>query len=259
GPSVATASDTARVNVTIAPPQNCTLYVRATLNGAAWSGSLNYSASGPTSVSDSTVPKDFTVNAGTYVANYISGGPSGTFTGISPSSGNCPAGGSLTFTYNFTRVDVRDLTIDKQVKNVTVGTAYSDSVTAQPSQIVEYKIEIRNTGNATIDALLSKDILPQKMSFISGSMTVNGSASSNEACFISFSGCSFGPLLASESKIIIFRGQLAGTNEFPVGNTALINTAYAWSSNIAEKTDIATVNVNKNLVKENGSAANRPQ
>lgn len=258
-PAVGTLSDTATVNVTVAAPSNCTLQIRATLNGAAWSGSMNHTATGPTGVSGTNAPFDYTVTAGAYVASYSSGGPAGaTFAGITPTSGNCPAGGSLAFTYAFNLVQIKDMIIDKQVKNVTVGTGYADSVSAQPSQVVEFKVELRNTGNTTIDSLFVSDTLPQKMTYVQGSLTVNGTQYACYSCFFNGSGAPLDPILAGGTSTIIFRTLLDGPNSFVVGNTALVNTATAWASGIAQKSDTATVNVAKSLIKENGNAATRP-
>ncbi|MGB9809315.1 MAG: SH3 domain-containing protein, partial [Caldanaerobacter sp.] len=82
-----------------------TINVNATLDGNSWSGNVNYSLSGPTSFSGSSVPQVFTGKpTGTYTISYISGGPpNATLTSITPSSSQTlSSGGTITFTMNFT-------------------------------------------------------------------------------------------------------------------------------------------------------------
>ena len=78
--------------------------MNATLNGAAWSGVVNYALSGPTTLNGTSVPADFQGKpTGSYTLSYTSGGPSGaTLSSISPSSTQTLSGGGvITFTLNF--------------------------------------------------------------------------------------------------------------------------------------------------------------
>jgi hypothetical protein len=81
------------------------IIVNATLNGVTWTGTVNYSISGPTPISGSSVPAPAFVLPGSYTLIYNSGGPSGaTLTSITPSATQSLAGGgTITFTLNFTR------------------------------------------------------------------------------------------------------------------------------------------------------------
>ncbi len=264
-PSVSKQDDTARVIVTIAAPQLCAIQVRATLNGANWSGSMNYQIVGPSTITNSTVPSDFADRpAGTYTASYISGGPSGaTFTGIWPYTTQlCNSGSTITYTYNFTLIQTPNLTIDKTVKNVTAGTGYLETVSAQPSQTIEYKIVLTNTGNTTLTNVIVRDQLPEKVTYVPGTLTINGSVMGGESEFFSSSstgGKNIGSMVASETKTIIFRVTLSGQNDFPVGTTTLTNTGHVRSSEISNRSDTATVTVDKSApVKENGAAPGRP-
>ena len=81
-----------------------TIVVNTTLNGAAWSGSVGYSITGPKASSGSSVSESFTnLPSGTYAATYNSGGPSGaTLVNITSSATQTLSpGGSITFTLNF--------------------------------------------------------------------------------------------------------------------------------------------------------------
>ena len=85
-------------------PEAGTITVNATLDGASWTGGVNYTISGPQTYSGSSVVHSFSnVPTGSYTIGYSSGGPAGvTFSDISPSSTQTlSAGGTITFTLNF--------------------------------------------------------------------------------------------------------------------------------------------------------------
>ncbi len=80
------------------------IIVNATLNGAAWSGPLNYSISGPSSTTATVVPQPFSnLPSGSYTLLYGSGGPPGAIlSGITPAaSQTLPPNGSLVYTFSF--------------------------------------------------------------------------------------------------------------------------------------------------------------
>ena len=86
------------------PSDTGNVRVSATLNGAAWSGSVNYRISGPYSDTDNSVPWDFkTVPAGTYTVTYNYGGPQGaSLTSITPQPTlDLPSGQTIHFVLNF--------------------------------------------------------------------------------------------------------------------------------------------------------------
>lgn len=78
--------------------------VNATLNGAPWSGKVNYEVLGPTAIVGSFVPQTYTnPPLGTYTLTYLNGGPSGAIlSGISPAdTQTLTAGTQIVFTLNF--------------------------------------------------------------------------------------------------------------------------------------------------------------
>jgi uncharacterized repeat protein (TIGR01451 family) len=260
GTGATTMSDTARVLVLRQAPQYCSVYIRATFNGQPYAGTVNYTVAGPTPISDTTVPKDFTsLTPGTYTPSYTSGGPSGaTFSGVTPTSANCPSNGSVTFTFQFTRADVYSLTIVKDGRNVTTGTAYADSTAAQPSQTVAFRVVITNTSNTTATNVIARDVLPSLLTYVDGSLTVNGASVSCPTCFFS-SNVNLGSMAVNETKTIVFNAAVAGQNSFPVGTTVLTNTGYVRADSVSELSDTATVTIEKTAPqKENGNAASRP-
>jgi murein DD-endopeptidase MepM/ murein hydrolase activator NlpD len=102
-----------------------TIQVKATLNGASWSGSVSYTLTGPTTINGASVPATFANSpTGTYTLTYNSGGPSGaTFVGITPSpTQTLLVRRTLTFTLNFSRpvdeVEPNDTTSQAQIVSI---------------------------------------------------------------------------------------------------------------------------------------------
>jgi hypothetical protein len=88
----------------ISPGSTGTVRVSATLDGAQWSGSVNYSVSGPFSDTDNSVPWNFTdVPTGTYTVTYNYGGPSGaSLASITPTpTSELSSGSTVHFILNF--------------------------------------------------------------------------------------------------------------------------------------------------------------
>ena len=85
-----------------------TINVNATLDGAPWSGAVNYSYTsnkpGEVAIEGSAVPQSWAhIVTGTYTLYYHSGGPSGTtLASVTPSATQTlSTGGTITFTLNF--------------------------------------------------------------------------------------------------------------------------------------------------------------
>jgi len=159
----------------------------------------------------------------------------------------------------FDRIPNVGVTIDKTVKNITTGQGFADSVNAEPSQIVEFKVVVTNTGNVTAQNVKVKDTLPSKLSYSAGTFRVDG-ASTSDSGFLTSSGVAIGNLVVGQSKTVTFRASIAGQNQFAVGSETLTNTAYTWATGFSTINDMAQVIVEKaEPQKEDGSAANRPQ
>jgi len=90
-------------------PTQCTVDVKATLDGSSWSGNVSYTLTGPgatapTVINGASVPATHrNVNCGNWTCAYGSGGPAGaSFVNITPSANQTvSAGGTITFTLNF--------------------------------------------------------------------------------------------------------------------------------------------------------------
>jgi hypothetical protein len=97
------------------PTTTGTVRVSATLNGAPWSGSLNYALSGPFPDTDNSVPWDFkNVPTGTYTVTYNYGGPSNaSLSSISPQpTQDLVNGGNVHFVLNFNQQSSSGITVN---------------------------------------------------------------------------------------------------------------------------------------------------
>lgn len=90
------------------------IIVNATLNGVPWTGTVNYSISGPFIDADTVVPQTLSnLPAGTYTLIYNSGGPSGSvLTSITPSTMQIlTPGGGIVYTLNFSTRSESNLSV----------------------------------------------------------------------------------------------------------------------------------------------------
>ena len=106
----------------------CTIRVKATLDGATWTGAVNYTVTvqGGSPISGTTsVPRSFSVGTGNWTCAYVSGGPAGaSFVNITPSTTqSVSAGSTITFTLNFKTTTPITLTIKPPEKDAEVREA----------------------------------------------------------------------------------------------------------------------------------------
>lgn len=100
------------------------LRVNATLDGAPWTGLVNYTLTGPQTLAGTSAPQAFQPTAGSYALAYGSGGPpNATLVAVPPSvTQSLAAGGSAAFTLQF----------------VTVGTITIEATSATPGGVVAW-------------------------------------------------------------------------------------------------------------------------
>jgi hypothetical protein len=134
-----------------------------------------------------------------------------------------------------------NLTISKMVRNLSDGTSWADSVFADPNEIVSFLIEV-TANNYSLSNVTLKDTLPSKIIY-QGELKVNGIASAGNI----ISGLNLGYLYPNQTKTITFRGQVAGENQFSLGQTTLTNSASAYTTQIWNS-DTAKVIVSKKAV-----------
>ncbi len=145
------------------------------------------------------------------------------------------------------------IAIDKRMKNLTENqTDFTDTVNAKPRQQLAIQIIVTNNGNTSATNEIVRDLLPDRLLYITGPTKVNGSAVGDG---ITGSGINIGTLSAGQSKTITFEVNVDKESKFTRGDTTLVNTAYVRADNISEKNDPTTI-----LVRYTGCSTenNRP-
>jgi len=133
-----------------------------------------------------------------------------------------------------------NLTFSKLVKNLSAGgTSWSKSISASPSDRVEFRIRIATSGSRTAENIVFHDDLPSKLIFIPNTFKVDGEQKSNS----SLDGINLGSLESGKSKIIIFEAWVAPDSSFKYTNTDLVNTAYVRANNMSEISDSASLEI----------------
>ncbi len=138
--------------------------------------------------------------------------------------------------------------------------------TAEANQTLAYRLYIKNTGNDTIQNLKVRDILPEHVSYISGSTKAftsqTGSGGQNlPDGIVTSSGINLGTYEPGDvnSGYVVFQVKIANlTNS---GTYTLTNTAEAWADNVAKKQSTATtvVNIGAAQIQKSKTAFNQTQ
>jgi len=135
--------------------------------------------------------------------------------------------------------NVRDLSIEKTVRNITTGTDYLESVNAKDDDRLMFKVRIRNSGNADLNNVVVRDILPPYINYISGTTLVDGSWRSDG---IVSGGINIGSIARNNERIITFEARIDFNGS---GNQTLTNYAYARADEVSEHNDTAKIYINQ--------------
>ncbi len=138
------------------------------------------------------------------------------------------------------------LSIDKFVKNVTDSTDYSKQVDANFDEIVRFKLVITNIGTANLSDLYVSDTLPEKLSYVDGSLSVPEPVYGGN--IFSTQGLNVHDLNPGQSITITFDAKVSGSSSFGFGETILTNNASSveiGGTPASPDTDSASVRVFK--------------
>jgi len=61
-----------------------------------------------------------------------------------------------------------DLSLTKVVRNETENGSFGASVTANPGNVLEFKVTVTNTGDEVIEALRLRDVMPAEFHYLGG-------------------------------------------------------------------------------------------
>ncbi|MBX4191181.1 MAG: DUF11 domain-containing protein [Candidatus Doudnabacteria bacterium] len=120
---------------------------------------------------------------------------------------------------------VGTISLTKNVRNVTQSqTIFAPSIAAKPNDQVEFQMVV-TAETGTVNNVIFSDTLPQKLTYVNNSLTVDGVPSGNN-----LGAVSLGNMSANTRKTVVIRATVSAAGEFPVGSTTLTNTANITSS-----------------------------
>lgn len=149
------------------------------------------------------------------------------------------AGGSATSKIDVTLTNIpTSLQVNKLVRNVSDGSAFQDSVLADPGERLSFQISI-TAGNTGLQNVIVKDALPSKIIYL-GNLKVDNVSSSGNITL----GFDIGDFSGNQTKIITFDALVADSNQFSIGVTNLINSVLVYNS-LLSNLDTAKVVISK--------------
>lgn len=127
------------------------------------------------------------------------------------------------------------LEIRKFGRNITRGEfGEQTSVNASPNDTIEFIVRVRSLSTTRIDNVMVRDIIPQYVSYIPGTTSVNGIVRNDD--LVSTSGLNIGSLDSNQEAVIRFSGRVNPSNTIPVGTSTVLNTANASTPQIPQVT-----------------------
>ncbi len=135
------------------------------------------------------------------------------------------------------------LSINKLVRNITDGTGWQDSVSADPNDRLEFSLQVTSNGNTVANNVRVSDSLPYKMND-QGNVKIDGNYSGGDIA----SGINIGSLSQGQSKTITFEVSVSSESDFSYGTTTLTNYGRVSADNVNQINDTALVNVYRDYV-----------
>ena len=140
--------------------------------------------------------------------------------------------------------------IAKTVRKIGGEKVWSETVNANSGDTVEFQIDAKNSGSATINNLVIRDILPSGLEYIAGSAKLYNAnnqfkGSPMDNTLVTNTGANVGAYSAGSNAVVRFRAKVVENSKLPVcGENVLTNLAQASDQKIV-KNDTASVKVTK--------------
>lgn len=156
--------------------------------------------------------------------------------------------GYLTFIVKPQFAPTGDFAVSKEVRK-SGTTTWSENVTVNPGEQVDYLITYENKGNTTQKNVVVKDQLPQGMTYVAGSTTLrNGNHPTGTKVsdnVVTSQGINIGDYAPGAVAYVMFNAKAVANDQLTVcGTNKLTNTAKVETDN-GTKQDTADVTVNK--------------
>ncbi len=136
---------------------------------------------------------------------------------------------------------IANFSVQKTVRNLSDGTVFTDSVAADPAEVLIFRISIKAEQENLSDVVI-KDTLPPGLTY-RGELKIDNVLASGNI----LTGLNIDNLKAGEERVITFRADVAGSASFAFGQTELTNTVSVSSGDVSHS-DTAKVIVLKTAV-----------
>ena len=155
-------------------------------------------------------------------------------------------------TYRF-KADQPNFTVAKTV-SAHGANQYSENVNAKAGDLVDFKIEYKNTGTTVQNNVVIRDTLPAHLTYQAGTTyyadsTTNGQWKAVSADTVTKQGITVGNYTAGANAYVKFTAKVDAESNLVCGTNKFTNTAAADTAN-GSKSDTATVTVNKDCVEQ---------
>lgn len=138
----------------------------------------------------------------------------------------------------------QDLSVTKMARNLSDNTAFGQTVLANPTEVVEFRIAVTATGTQPVNDLVLRDVLPTNLRPY-GDLKIDGVPIVGAGDIQT--GLNLGTLNPQQTKIVTFGTIIASANEFGFGQTDITNSVLVYNTTVA-KNSSATVQVVKSEV-----------
>jgi uncharacterized repeat protein (TIGR01451 family) len=165
--------------------------------------------------------------------------PQGTYNyGITCSNNYGSASDSVSVVVNPTTNPQTYIYIQKTSREIgATSTLFIEDLYTYPSKEVEFSLVVTLSGNTSASVLV-RDVLPEGLSYISGSTTIDGLGANDG--IIGY-GINLGTMYSGQTKTVKFRVLVRENGYFSQPVTRLINTAIADAGNGRTATDTTNV------------------
>ncbi|MEK7125275.1 MAG: DUF11 domain-containing protein, partial [Patescibacteria group bacterium] len=131
------------------------------------------------------------------------------------------------------------LNLDKLVRNISTGGAEADVTSAQIGDTVEFVIRLTASYRTVLNLRLF-DTLPNGLTLIGGTTTVNGTAVADT--LTTTAGLLLGDIVPGQPATVRFRAVVSGAS-IVGGTSSLVNTTTFTSTSVPSFNDTAVVNI----------------
>jgi uncharacterized repeat protein (TIGR01451 family)/fimbrial isopeptide formation D2 family protein len=135
------------------------------------------------------------------------------------------------------------LVITKEIQDPATHEWKKDIGTVHEGDILTYRIQVQNNGNATTTNTIVRDVLPQQVAFVNNSLSIDGEFMLDQNVQNAFmhDGMLITNLKPGGGKLMMFQVKV---NECPpLGNIAIRNAGFAKADGIAELTSTADATI----------------